>query len=69
MCKTLDNFDHFLIFAAAVSGCVSISALDSLVSSPVGITSSEVGLKMCAITAGIKKCKSVTKKKKKEHYK
>ena len=34
---------------------------------PVGITSSEIGLKIYAITAGIKKYKSITKKKKKKH--
>ena len=40
----------------------------SLVAIPVGITSSAVGIKICAIMAGIKKCKSIIKKKKK-HYK
>ena len=40
----------------------------SLVAIPVGITSSAVGIKICAITAGIKKYKSIIKKKKK-HYK
>ena len=34
---------------------------------PVGITSSAVGLKICAITAGIKKYKSIIKKKNKKH--
>ena len=33
---------------------------------PIGIRSSAVGLKLCAITAGIKKYKSIIKKKKKE---
>ena len=36
---------------------------------PVGITSSEIGLKFYAITAGIKKYKSIIKKKKKKHDK
>ena len=36
---------------------------------PIGITSSAIGLKNCAITAGIKKCKSIIKKKKKKHDK
>ena len=35
----------------------------------VGVTSSLVRLKICAIIAGIKKCKSIIKKKKKEHDK
>ena len=36
---------------------------------PIGITSSAIGLKICAIAAGIKKYKSIIKKKKKEHDK
>ena len=41
----------------------------SLVCIPVGITTSEIGLKICAITAGIKKYKSIIKKKRKKHDK
>ena len=41
----------------------------SLVCVPIGITSSTVGLKLCAITAGIKKYKSIIKKKNKKHDK
>ena len=36
---------------------------------PVGITSSAIELKILAITAGIKKYKSILKKKKKKHDK
>ena len=36
---------------------------------PVDIASSFVGLNICEVTAGIKKYKSITKKKKKEHNK
>ena len=36
---------------------------------PIGITSSAIGLKICAIAAGIKKYKSIIKKKKKKHNK
>ena len=36
---------------------------------PVEITSSAIGLKICAITAGIKKYKSIIKKKKQKHDK
>ena len=35
----------------------------------MGITRSAIGLKIYAITAGIKKYKSIIKKTKKEHYK
>ena len=34
---------------------------------PIGITSSAVGLKMCAVTAGIRKYESIIKKKRKQH--
>ena len=44
-----------LILASTVNGCVSISAFASLVCVPIAITSSAVGLTICAITAGIKK--------------
>ena len=40
-----------------------------MISIPVGIMSSAIGLKICAITAGIKRYKSIIKKKKKKHDK
>ena len=66
-CKYLDYVEHWLILVSTVTGCVSISAFTSLVVAPVGITSSAVGIKMHAITAGIKKYKSIIKKKKQKH--
>ena len=36
---------------------------------PIGLTSSAIGLKICAIDAEIKKYKSIIKKKKKRHNK
>ena len=54
---------------STITGCVSISAFASLVGIPIGITSSSIGLKICAITVGIKKYKSIIKKKKKKHDK
>ena len=36
---------------------------------PIGITSSAIGLKFCAIAAGIKIYNSIIKKKKKKHDK
>ena len=70
-CKYLNYVEQLLISVStitsiSVSICVSISAL---VAVPVGITSSAVGIKICVITAGIKKYKSVLKKKKKKHHK
>ena len=49
--------------------CVSIFAFASLVCVPVGITSSAVGLKICAINAGIKKYKSIIKKRRRSMMK
>ena len=58
-----------LVLVSAVTGCVSIFAFASLVGVPVGITSSAVGIKTRAITAGIKKYKSNIRKKEKKHDK
>ena len=65
----MNYFENFLAFVFAVSGFVSISTFCSLVSVLVGEASSAVGLKICGITAGIEKFKSVIKKKKKKHDK
>ena len=51
------------------TGCISMSAFASLIGIPIGIVSSAIGLKTCAITTRIKKCKSIIKKKKKKHNK
>ena len=69
LCKNLNYFEHFLIFMSDVSVCVSISAFVSLVDVAVGIASSVVEFKKCAITAIIKKYKSIIKKKRKKHDK
>ena len=69
VCTTLNYTEHFLILGSTITGCVSISAFASLVGIPIGITSSAIGLKICAITAGIKTYKSIIKKKKKNHEK
>ena len=61
-CKYLDYIKNLLILASTVTGCISISFI-SLVAIPVGITSSAIGLKICTITARIKKYKSIIKKR------
>ena len=61
--------EHLLILSSTITGCVSFSEFASLVSVPVGITSYAVGIKVCLITAGIKKYKSIEKKKKKQRNK
>ena len=52
-----------------INGCISISAFTSLIDIPIGTTCSAIELKVCAITAEIKKYKSIIKKKKKKHVK
>ena len=66
-CKYLNHVERLFILTSTVTGCVSDYALTSLVCFPVDITSSAVGLKIFGITAGIKKYKSIIKKKKKKH--
>ena len=68
-CKYLNYVENLLILASTVTGCVSISVFASLVCLPVGILSSALGINICAINAGIKKCKSIIQKKKKKHDK
>ena len=65
ICTTLNYVEHFLILGSTITGCIWISAFTSLVAIPIRITSSAIGLKVCAITAAIKKYKSIIKKKKK----
>ena len=65
VCTTESYIEHLLILASIITGCIAISAFASLIDIPIRITSSALGLKLCAITAGIKKYQSITKKKKK----
>ena len=65
--KILYHVEHLLILASTVTGCISISAFSSIVCVSFGIFSSALGIKVYAITAEIKKYKSIVKKKKKKH--
>ena len=68
-CKYLNYVEHLIILVSTVTGCASISAFASLVAISAGITISVVGISICATTAGVKKYKSIIKKKKKKHDK
>ena len=57
------------ILSSRITGCVSISAFVSLVGIPIGITIFVIRLKICAISAVIKKYKSIIKRKKKKQDK
>ena len=58
-CKFLNYVENLHILVSTVTLWVSISAFALLVCVPVGITSSVVGLNICAIITGIKKNISV----------
>ena len=58
--RVLNYINYLLIVIYAITGCIFISAFS------IGITSSAIGLRICAITAGIKKYKSITKKEEEE---
>ena len=61
--STILNYtEHFLILSSEITRYIWISAFSFLVSIPIGITSFAIGLKICAITAGTKKYKSIIKK-------
>ena len=62
--RVLNYIEHLLTLISTVTGCVFISAFVSLVDIPIGITSSAIGLRIGLIIAGIKKYKSIIKKKK-----
>ena len=60
----LNYIEHFLIQASTSIGRVLISVFTSLLGTPIGNMSYAIGLKICAITAQIKKRKSIMKKRK-----
>ena len=54
VCTTPNFIQHFLILSSKITGFISNSAFASLLGFPVGITSSEIWLKIGAVAAGIK---------------
>ena len=69
--KTLyvNYIEHFLILGSTITWYVSFSTFSNLIGIPIGITSSAIGLRICAITTAIKKYKSIIKRKKIKHDK
>ena len=65
VCRTLNYIGHVLGLASTITRCISVSGFASLLGLPIGITSSVIGLKICALATGIKK--SIIKKKKKHN--
>ena len=62
VCATLIYIEHFLILALTITRCISVSPFTSLVDILIEITSSTIEIKICAVTAGVKKYKSIIKK-------
>ena len=69
VCRVLNYIDHLLIVISTITGRVSISDFASSVGIPIGNTNFAIGLKACAITAWIKKCKWIIIKSKKSMIK
>ena len=69
LCGVLNYIDNSLILISTITRCIFISDFGSLVGISIGITSSAIGLNVCAITVGLKKYKSLNKKNKKKHDK
>ena len=65
VCSTLNYIEQFLILASTITGCISVVDFASLIGILLGITSSAIELKICTITVGIKKYKSIIQKKRK----
>ena len=69
VCTTLNYIEHILIMSSTIAGRISISTFASFLGIRIGIASSAIGLKICAIAAGIKKYRSIITKKRKKHDK
>ena len=69
VCTTLNHIDHFLILALRLLDVFQFLLSFFYFGIPTRIPRSATGLKICAITAGIKKYMSIIKKKKKKHDK
>ena len=63
----LNYIEHLFVLVSAVIRYISISAFASLLDILLRITSAAKWWRKCAITAGIKKYKSIIKKKRKKH--
>ena len=62
----MNYIDHLLIVISTIPRCISFFAFTSLVGIPIRIARSPIGLKICIITVGIKKYKSIITNQKKD---
>ena len=61
---TVLSYIEHCYFSLCGTGCILTYTFDSLFLIPIGITNTAVELKICTITAGIKKYKSIIKENK-----
>ena len=69
VCTFLSYIEHLLTLISTVTRCIFISAFAALVGISIGIASSAIKLKICVVTTGIKKCKSIIWKRKRSMIK
>ena len=62
-CRVVNYLDHFLVFVCVIMSYDSTSVFASLVGFAVDIASFAAGLKICPLTAAIKKYESIINKK------
>ena len=54
---TLNYIENFvIILASTIIGCISICTFTSSLAIPIGVTSSAVPFKICAVAAAFKNC-------------
>ena len=63
--KYLNYFENVLLLASTMTGCVLIYAFDSLVSAPIGITSSAVWNNIVHLLQDLKNIIQLQRKKEK----
>ena len=67
--EKLKTLKYYMFLKKKLGFPIVCSKCDHKYSIPIGIPSSVVGLRICVISAGIKKYKSINHKKKKKHDK
>ena len=67
VCAILNYIEHFLTLASTVTGSISFSTFAFFLGVPIKITSSVI--KLIAISTGLKKYKSILRKRKKSMMK
>ena len=54
VCTTLNYIEHLLMLVSTIKKFISIPPFACLVGIPIGITTSAIGVKICAVILGMK---------------